>query len=70
MRKKRYLDREYSYHTLKYREGKRIVNQHVPAGDVQTLSKRLEERRRYEKEIRALRSRIEYLEKLLGVGRG
>lgn len=69
-RKKRYKDREYSYHCLKYREGEKVINRHVAAGDVEELAGKLELRRRYEKELRALRKRTAYLEKLLGVGKG
>jgi len=70
VRKKRHKDREYSYHCLKYREGAKVVSRHVAAGDVAELAGQLDMRRRYEKELRALRKRIAYLEKLLGVGKG
>jgi hypothetical protein len=69
VRKKRYKDREYSYHCLKYREGEKVISRHVCAGDVEELAEQLELRRRYEKELRILRRRIAYLEKLLGVGK-
>ncbi|MEW6489725.1 MAG: hypothetical protein AB1578_17680 [Thermodesulfobacteriota bacterium] len=70
VRKKRYKDREYSYHSLKYREGSKVISRHVAAGDVEALAGKLERRRRYEEELRVLRTRIAYLEKLLGVGKG
>ncbi len=69
VRKKRYKDREYSYHSLKYREGSKVISRHVAAGAVEELAGKLELRRRYEKELRVLRKRIAYLEKLLGVGK-
>ena len=70
VRKKRYKNREYTYHYLKYREKGKVVSQHVTSSDIAALTKRLELRRRYEEELRALRERIRYLEKLLPVGRG
>lgn len=69
VRKKRYKAREYEYRCLTYREGAKVISRHVPAGDVEELAGQLELRRHYEKELRALRKRIAYLEKLLGVGR-
>lgn len=68
VREKRYKDREYAYHCLKYREGAKVISRHVAAGDVEEIAGQVELRRRYEKEIRALRKRIAYLEKLLDVG--
>ncbi|MFU8857317.1 MAG: hypothetical protein ACNA8S_09980 [Deferrisomatales bacterium] len=68
LRKKRQGALEYTYHCLKYREGGKVVSRHVATDDVDALARRLEERRRYEQEIRQLRKRISYLEKLLGVG--
>ncbi len=69
VRKKSYKAREYKYHCLTYREGAKVISRHVAAGDVDELDGQLDLRRRYEKELRALRKRIAYLEKLLGVGK-
>jgi hypothetical protein len=69
VRKKRYKDRVYEYHCLKYREGEKVISQHVAGGDVEEVGIQVERRHRYEKEIRVLRKRIAYLEKLLGVGK-
>lgn len=68
LRKKRHGAYEYTYHCLKYREGEKVVSRHVATDDVEVLAKQLDERRRYDQEIRQLRKRISYLEKLLGVG--
>jgi hypothetical protein len=70
VRKKRYRNREYSYHYLKYREKGKVVSQHDTSSDAAALYKRLELPRRYEGELRALCERIRYLEKLLSVGAG
>ena len=70
VRKKRYKAREYSYHCLKYRDGEKVISRHVAAGDVEAIARQVELRQRYEKEVRALRKRVAYLEKLLGVGAG
>ena len=69
LRKKRYKDREYSYHCLKYREGAKVISRHVADGDVEELVGHLELRRGYERELRVLRKRIAYLEKMLDAGR-
>jgi len=68
-RKKRYKDREYAYFSLKYREGDRVINQHIPKKDVQELRGQLALRKKYEKEFRAYRKKIGYLNKLLSGGK-
>lgn len=65
-RKKRYKDKVYSYHYLKYRDGSKVVNKHIPNSGVQELLEKLELREKYEKEIKSYKSKIAYLSKILG----
>jgi hypothetical protein len=69
VRKKRYKGREYAYHYLVAREKGRVVNRHVPKGELAELQKRLEQRDKCRKEMQAYRKRIAYLEKLLQLPR-
>lgn len=64
-RKKRYKEKEYSYHYLKYRDGEKIVSKHIPNKDVQYVLKKLELRKKYEKEIQSYQKKIAYLNKIL-----
>lgn len=70
VRTKKYKDKAYSYHYLKYREGARSVSRHVPEDEVDALRGKLDARRRIENEISSYRARISYLEKILSVGKG
>jgi hypothetical protein len=69
-RKKRYKDKVYSYHSLKYRDGERVVNKHIPNDQAPTLLKKLEQRKKIEKEAQAYKKKIEYLSKMLKAGKG
>ncbi len=69
-RKKRYKKKVYSYFSLKYRNGDRVVNKHIPNDEAPALMKKLEQRRKYEKEMRAYWKRINYLSKILKAGKG
>jgi len=69
-RKKRYKDRVYSYFYLKYREGKKVINEHIPNNHVKDLLKKLEMRKKYEKEIQSYKSKIAYLNKIMSSGKG
>ncbi len=69
-RKKRHKEKAYSYFSLKYREGGRVVNQHISKDRVPDLKKKLEQREKLEKEMRSYQKRIAYLSKLLKAGRG
>jgi hypothetical protein len=69
-RKKRYKDKVYSYFYLKYREGKKVINEHIPNSQVQELLKKLELRKKYEKEIQSYKSKIVYLNKIMRAGKG
>lgn len=64
-RKKRYKDKVYLYHCLKYRDGEKVINRHLASKDVPKVSKKLEEREKIEKEIRACKKRIPYLNKIM-----
>jgi len=64
-RKKRYKEKEYSYHYLKYRDGEKIVSKYIPIKDLQDILKRLELRKKYEKEIQSYQKKIAYLNKIL-----
>src|SRR3972149_12195855 len=65
-RKKRYKDRVYSYYYLKYREGGKVINKHIPNKEVQEISKKLVIRNKYEKEIQSYKNKIAYLNKIVG----
>ena len=65
-RKKRYKDRVYSYYYLKYREGGKVINKHIPNKEVQEISKKLVIRNKYEKEIQSYKNKIAYLNKIAG----
>ena len=69
-RKKRYKNKAYSYYSLKYRDGKRVVNKHIPNDEAPALLKKLEQRKKIEKEAQAYKKKIEYLSKILKTGKG
>jgi hypothetical protein len=64
-RKKRYMNKVYSYHYLKYREGERVISKHVPNREVQEILKKLALRKKYEKEIQSYEKKIAYLNRIL-----
>jgi hypothetical protein len=67
LRRKKYKDRRYEYHYLKYWENGRSVSVHVPSAGLDRIREGLERRKAYEKEIREYRGRIRYLERILKV---
>jgi hypothetical protein len=69
-RKKRYKEKAYSYFSLKYREGEKVVNQHVRVEQVPALRKQLDQRKKIEKEMKSYQKRIAYLAKILKSGKG
>lgn len=69
-RKKRYKEKVYSYYSLKYRYGEKVVNKHIPSEEAPALLKKLEQRRKFEKEARTYKKKIEYLSKILKAGKG
>ncbi len=64
-RKKRYKKKVYSYYSLKYRSGEKVVNKHISNDEAPALIKKLEQRKKYEKEMLAYKKRIDYLSKIL-----
>ena len=69
-RKKRYKEKAYSYFSLKYREGEKVVNRHVRVEQVPALRKKLDQRKKIEKEMKSYQKRIAYLSKILKVAKG
>jgi hypothetical protein len=65
IRAKLYKNKKYEYYYLKYREGQRIVNQHIASDNLEELKKKLALRKQYEQEVKAYEQRIVYLKKLL-----
>ena len=63
-RNKRYKDRVYSYYYLKYREGKKVINKHISKEKIQDISKKLEQRKKYQKEMQLYKKRIDYLNRI------
>ena len=68
-RKKRYMNKVYSYYYLKYREGKKVISKHVPNREVQEILKKLALRKKYEKEMQSYEKKIAYLNKILRAGK-
>jgi hypothetical protein len=65
VRKRILKDREYKYHYLKFREGNRVINQHVSEKKLKELQNKLAQRKKYEREMKVYERRISYLKKLL-----
>ena len=64
-RNMKYKEKVSSYHYLKFREGSKSVYKHVPEREVDDLGKRINLRRKKEKELKQFKDRIKYLKKLL-----
>jgi hypothetical protein len=69
-RRKRYKAKAYLYFSLKYREGKRVVNKHISNADAPALMKKIEQREKLEREARTYEKRIAYLSRILKTGNG
>ncbi|MFH1147223.1 MAG: hypothetical protein V1736_05895, partial [Pseudomonadota bacterium] len=65
-RKKRYKSKVYSYYYLKYRDGNKVINKHVPNESVPEMRNTLAQRKKIEREIQSYKKRIDYLGKILG----
>ena len=65
VRRKQGLGKEYRYHYLVRREGKRVVNQHVAERDLPALRAQIAEREKCRAEMRIYKQRLAYLERLL-----
>lgn len=64
-RKKQVQGREYLYHYIVRREGKKVVNRHVAERDLAALQQQISEREKCRTEIRVYKQRLAYLERLL-----
>jgi hypothetical protein len=64
IRKKDYKGKKYSYHYLKYRQGKKSISRHVSQKELESLIQKLKARKRYEKELKSYVVRMKYLEKI------
>lgn len=64
-RKKIYKDKEYKYHYLKFRQGDRVVSQHVAENDLESLRDKLSQRKKLEMEAQVYKKRIAYLKRIL-----
>jgi hypothetical protein len=69
-RRKRYKSKTYLYYSLKYREGQKVINKHIRDADAPSLARKIEHRKKLEKEASAYRRRISYLSKILKAGKG
>ena len=65
VRRKQNQGKEYVYHYLVRRDGKKVINRHIASGNLPELQKQIDERDKYRKEILAYKKRMVYLEKLL-----
>jgi len=65
IRRKQIKGKEYVYHYLVRRDGKKVVNRHIAEKNLPELQKQIEEREKYRKEILVCKKRMVYLEKLL-----
>ncbi len=65
VRRKQVRGKEYLYHYVVRREGKKVVNRHVPERDVAALRELIAEREKCRTEIKVYRQRLVYLERLL-----
>lgn len=70
VRKKSYKEKAYSYYSLKYRDGEKVVNKHIPNADAPALSEKIKQRRKIEKEMMSYKKKIAYVSKILKTGKG
>ena len=68
-RKKKYKGKVYSYFYLKYRKGEKVINQHIPNKEINEISRKLELRKKYEKEIQSYKKKIAHLNNILRTGK-
>ena len=68
-REKHYKGKIYSYHYLKYREGNKVISKHIPNSELKDFQKKIEMRKKYEKEIKSYRMKIAYLNEILKLGK-
>ena len=65
VRRKQVQSKEYLYHYLVRREGKKVVNQHIAERDLPALREQVAEREKCRAQIRVYKQRLVYLERLL-----
>jgi len=65
VRRKQNKGKEYVYHYLVRRDGKKVINRHISERELPELQKQIEEREKCRMEIREYRKRMVYLQKLL-----
>ena len=65
VRRKQGPGREYLYHYLVRREGKKVVNQHIAERDLPALRAQIAEQEKCRAEMRIYKQRLAYLERLL-----
>ena len=65
IRRKHNSEKEYVYHYLVRRDGKKVVNRHISDKELPELQKLIEEREKCRKEIEVYKKRMAYLGKLL-----
>ena len=65
VRRKQGIGKEYLYHYLVRREGKKVINQHVAERDLPALRAQIAEREQCRADIRVYKQRLVYLERLL-----
>jgi uncharacterized protein len=69
-RRKVYKGKEYKYHYLKFRQGNKVISQHVAESDLEALQNNLLQRKKYEMEARIYKKRIAYLKGILKAPNG
>jgi hypothetical protein len=65
VRRKQSKGKEYVYHYLVRRDGKKVVNLHISEKDLPELQKQIKEREKCRMEIQSYKKRMVYLGKLL-----
>lgn len=68
VRKKSYKEKVYSYYSLKYRDGEKIISKHISKSEVHDIQKKLALRKKYEKELQSYKKKIAYLNKIMKTG--
>ena len=67
-RERRYKKKKYIYHYLKYRQSGKSVSKHIPKEELEGVIQKLQNRKRFEKEMNSYAARMKYLEKISKVG--
>jgi len=64
-RKVKYKDKDFTYHYLKFRDGQKSVYKHVSRSEVPVLEEKIKVRRKKEQDLKQLKARVKYLNKIL-----